>query len=143
MNPPTSEEAVRDLVTHLPDTVLKRYAAARSVSLEDATKAGEELVKFLVVCSKSEASLSPSKSVDEIWHEFILNTYDYARFCSEVLSGFVHHIPLDSGLDSESVESYHLTRGLIEMEFGKVDPRFWPTSHEVARCSSCGSMCRS
>jgi hypothetical protein len=39
------------------------------------------------------ASLRPSDDVDEIWHQHILNTRQYAKDCSGLFGGFLHHQP--------------------------------------------------
>lgn len=35
----------------------------------------------------------PSQVVDDLWHEFILCTRDYARFCDQAFGRFLHHNP--------------------------------------------------
>lgn len=35
----------------------------------------------------------PSRIVDDLWHEFILDTRAYAAFCQQAFGGFFHHIP--------------------------------------------------
>jgi hypothetical protein len=35
----------------------------------------------------------PSQVVDDLWHEFILYTRDYAEFCTRAFGSFLHHTP--------------------------------------------------
>ncbi|MBL8673224.1 MAG: hypothetical protein JNK11_21380 [Alphaproteobacteria bacterium] len=35
----------------------------------------------------------PSQVVDDLWHEFILYTRDYQRFCKHAFGQFLHHTP--------------------------------------------------
>jgi hypothetical protein len=35
----------------------------------------------------------PSQVVDDLWHEFILYTREYQRFCSKAFGRFLHHSP--------------------------------------------------
>jgi hypothetical protein len=35
----------------------------------------------------------PSQAVDELWHEFILYTRHYQRFCDQAFGRFLHHTP--------------------------------------------------
>jgi len=35
----------------------------------------------------------PSQIVDDLWHEFILYTREYDRFCRRAFGGFLHHTP--------------------------------------------------
>lgn len=37
-----------------------------------------------------------SREVDDFWHQFILFTRLYAKFCDEVMGFFVHHMPRTS-----------------------------------------------
>src|SRR5687767_2358523 len=35
----------------------------------------------------------PSQVVDDLWHEFILYTREYDKFCGKAFGGFFHHSP--------------------------------------------------
>ncbi|MCV9935482.1 hypothetical protein OIU35_03825 [Boseaceae bacterium BT-24-1] len=35
----------------------------------------------------------PSQVADDLWHEFILYTRDYGRFCNQAFGRFLHHTP--------------------------------------------------
>ncbi|HEV7399147.1 MAG TPA: hypothetical protein VGN84_02650 [Solirubrobacterales bacterium] len=35
----------------------------------------------------------PSRLVDEAWHEFILDSLSYTRFCEVAFGGYLHHTP--------------------------------------------------
>lgn len=35
----------------------------------------------------------PSQVADDLWHEFILHTRNYAAFCDRAFGGFLHHTP--------------------------------------------------
>ena len=35
----------------------------------------------------------PSRLVDEAWHEFILDSLSYTRFCEAAFGGYLHHTP--------------------------------------------------
>ncbi|SDO47500.1 hypothetical protein SAMN05421507_102648 [Lentzea jiangxiensis] len=39
------------------------------------------------------ATFRPSKKVDIGWHQFILNTQEYATFCEREAGYFIHHVP--------------------------------------------------
>ncbi len=38
----------------------------------------------------------PSQAVDDAWHEFILFTRQYQRFCDRSLGHFLHHTPAEA-----------------------------------------------
>jgi hypothetical protein len=50
----------------------------------------------------------PSRVVDDLWHEFILHTRDYASFCTAAFGGFFHHIPASA--TPKSAEMNHALR---------------------------------
>lgn len=35
----------------------------------------------------------PSRIVDDLWHEFILDTREYEQFCAKAFGRFMHHTP--------------------------------------------------
>lgn len=41
---------------------------------------------------KKQVSM-PSQVVDDMWHDFILYTRNYAQFCRRAFGGFLHHTP--------------------------------------------------
>lgn len=46
----------------------------------------------------------PSKVVDDLWHEFILHSRDYASFCDKAFGGFLHHTP-DSSMKVSMIQA--------------------------------------
>ncbi len=69
--------------TALPDARrgLKNYFVAHAHHLH--TRKGDTLPHLAM----------PSQDVDALWHEFILNTADYARFCERAFGQMLHHVP--------------------------------------------------
>ena len=53
-----------------------------------------EMKRFLYLCATNDGAMAPPKDIDEIWHNFILFTGDYADFCAEKVGFFLHHQPL-------------------------------------------------
>lgn len=94
----------------------------------------EEFLKFISIQSITDPKFIPVNSdVDEIWHEFILQTNEYERFCKEILPGkrFIHHgsIGLSDYGSRESLGSEDLYRhcfewlGLYAIHFGEFNSR--------------------
>jgi hypothetical protein len=49
---------------------------------------------FLAHLSSGKKYVSmPSQIVDDLWHEFILYTQGYAKFCTQAFGRFMHHTP--------------------------------------------------
>lgn len=68
----------------------------------------EGLRQFFFVCqlgsavSKGVSFGMPSKVVDDAWHEFILMSREYTRFCDRAFGRYLHHTP--AALSEESVK---------------------------------------
>lgn len=50
----------------------------------------------LVSLSRIKTVAMPSQVVDVAWHEFILFTREYSKFCSQALGRFLHHTPAEA-----------------------------------------------
>jgi hypothetical protein len=49
---------------------------------------------FLIHLRTAPAGIGmPSRIVDDLWHEFILDTREYHRFCDQAFGAYFHHIP--------------------------------------------------
>lgn len=79
-----SESVLRGLTKH--------HAALEEKDLYLVARA---LRQFFIVRLRSGNQMigMPSKVVDDLWHEFILHTRDYQKFCQQAFGGFFHHIP--------------------------------------------------
>lgn len=47
----------------------------------------------------------PSRVVDIMWHEFILDTRRYTSFCKKAFGGYFHHIPASKSQKGISIEN--------------------------------------
>lgn len=93
-----------------------------------------EVLKFLFLCSRSPNTLTPSKLIDDIWHEFILFTRSYQSFCEQHLNRFIHHQPSQSPKSEHA--QYQLTLLQYLAEYGQPPTPYWP---EAGICSAdCG-----
>jgi hypothetical protein len=70
---------------------------ARKAKLDGA---GWELVErglreWFICCAWRGRTMvgMPSRLVDEAWHEFILDSLSYTRFCDNAFGGYLHHTP--------------------------------------------------
>src|SRR5690348_8512619 len=48
---------------------------------------------YLIVSHPGETVVPWSRTLDDFWHEHILDTAKYARDCDEILGSFIHHNP--------------------------------------------------
>jgi hypothetical protein len=100
-----------------------------------------EVVKFMYLVSVFDIKLSPSLIVDLGWHEFILFTKAYQRFCNQEMGRFIHHVPDDDNASNN--RAYLKTIQCYINQFGQPPEYIWGReSHEEWSDSQCGS-CKS
>jgi len=79
-----------------PSSVRQRFALVHhTFTLEQiATVEAATRQWFRLAARRPKAALSmPSVIVDDLWHEMVLHTRDYAAFCDAALGRFLHHVP--------------------------------------------------
>lgn len=84
-----------------PDAVLtfvKRFAREHKVSEDFAARAADEYLKFMFLCAISETELTPSHTVDLVWHLHMTYTENYwVDLCQNTLGKRIHHKPTVGG----------------------------------------------
>ena len=109
-----------------------------------ALKAVAEYRKFVYLGMVSDFPVTPSKVIDQVWHEHQLFTQGYRSFCSEILGRhFDHHpelIPADEQLANYQ-EQYRGTLALYEKEFNQdPPPDIWLVpKFQEATITACGA----
>lgn len=109
----------------------KLIADKKFKSRKEYQSAFIEFKKFVFLTQISNTKLGMcSKEVDEVWHQFILFTPQYHRFCTDYLSGYLHHLPRTSftPLVSDGVKSL---KALYTEFFGEL-PSIWNYSEECS-----------
>lgn len=64
----------------------------------------------------------PSKAVDVLWHEFILATHEYHRFCKKAFGYYLHHVPNDAMGNSQNVAQSVKRCWRIACRLENIDP---------------------
>jgi hypothetical protein len=89
-------------------------------------------VKRYLVLSRLDRNVAwevYSTRVDEVWHQFVLFTYEYSVFCDRFLGAFVHHRPSnapESASNHSSLSSTFLSFSVRYREvFGQELPECW------------------
>ena len=119
--------------------VIKKYSDEMGISEEEAEIAFTELKKFLYVCGATTGGLTPSSELDAIWHQFILFTKEYGRFCNRYFGKTIHHSP-DVEFDSETRkinnEAYTRAWEIANAEFDNLNSEYWmnPNFVNVSKC---------
>jgi uncharacterized membrane protein YgcG len=97
-----------------------------------ALKAIWEYKKFVYLGVISDFSVTPSKIIDQVWHEHLLFSAGYRKFCREIIRYNFDHNPelVSFGIQTEAFKSqYWHTIELYKKEFG-IDPpaAIWETT---------------
>lgn len=90
-----------------------------------AMKAIWEYKKFVYLGVISDSSVTPSKIIDQVWHEHLLFSSGYRKFCKEVIHYDFDHNPelISIGKQTQLFRSqYFYTIELYEKEFGSKPP---------------------
>ncbi len=76
---------------------------------------------FRLVGRRPKAKLSmPSVVVDDMWHELVLHTRDYAAFCEDAFGRFLHHVP-ESAMSSPAAAANRSTDLLNTLRLARHD----------------------
>ena len=107
---------------------------------EQATALFEDTKRFLYLCglSPSGSGFSPTPTIDEGWHNFILFTRDYGEFCRQFFGRFIHHVPKNKA-DGEIGGKYSGERTLVAARkiFGEGLSVNWNYPAEADCCEKC------
>ncbi|MDP9198349.1 MAG: hypothetical protein M3O07_03925, partial [Pseudomonadota bacterium] len=79
-----------------PQGVFEKFHKARPMlDVKQQQIVARGLRQFFLTYHKSghQRVAMPSQAVDDLWHEFILFTRDYKKFCDEAFGQFLHHTP--------------------------------------------------
>jgi hypothetical protein len=76
------------------------------LSLQETKSVFEALRTYFYICHAAEGKrvAMPSLVVDTAWHEFILFTRLYAKFCNKAAEDFIHHTPTSATSSSPTQE---------------------------------------
>jgi hypothetical protein len=105
----------------------------------DSSKLLTELIKYLIITNESKETTSSSYLVDLVWHEFILFTQYYHRFCTEKFGKFIHHTPSSKA----NKDNFSLTLERYKTRYGLPPENIWTNNmvlnRDVVNCGSCNN----
>lgn len=82
----------------------------------------------------------PARKCDLLWHEFILNTPKYRKFCDETYGEYLDHAPEDSIAKRKAVyagEVNTFTKKRLSEAYGGLAPAIWGqtmTCTDIGKC---------
>jgi hypothetical protein len=104
---------------------VEKLAYKRGWTKDFARRAVEEYRKFVYLGMVSEFSVTPSKVIDQVWHQHLQFTAGYDLFCQQVLGQRFDHFPELVPMDDQTGifhAQYEATLDLYRREFGKEPP---------------------
>ncbi|WP_437929914.1 FAD-linked oxidase C-terminal domain-containing protein [Sorangium sp. So ce291] len=117
-------------------TVLERYSKDHKIAAPAAKEHERELKRFLCLCAMNPSTPYEMRGpIDHLWHTFLIFTKQYAEFCQQVASQFIHHFPLEKDRSVVRVAQTGYERFLQDYEatFGERAPaHLWPPAKEAA-----------
>jgi hypothetical protein len=124
-----------------PDAATRAFATKLQKKLNwssrFARRAIDEYRKFLYLGVVADFGVTPSKVIDQVWHEHLLFTRAYDQFCQEVLGRPFDHFPelVPTGEQTSTFASqYEATLDLYEKEFDTTPPPdIWSTTKFAPR----------
>jgi hypothetical protein len=114
--------------TSEPKSFVSRMAKEYKWSIKFAEQSFAEYKKFIYLIFKYKKSLTPSQTIDKVWHFHLLYTKSYWHdFCKGTLKREIHHNP-ETGAKGEGevfIQNYQDTIKLYKLEFGNPPNRIW------------------
>jgi hypothetical protein len=117
--------------------LLVRLEERAGMDAATAREVFEETKRFLYLCAIADQPLAPTERIDEVWHNFMLYSHDYASFCGSQFGFIIHHKPWSKDEVSRSDWSIvRRTRELAERVFGDNLSRDWDYAVHPASCGT-------
>jgi len=101
--------------------------------LSDINELIYEYLKFMKLMQRyPSVRFSPSEMVDQVWHEHILFTKEYRKFCKKHFGSYVNHNPTVPGYStataSDDQRSYVNSLYFYELHFKSTpSTKYWPS----------------
>ncbi len=140
---PKAEPSKAQVMAYQFDHLIYRMVDKYEWQEADAREAFDDMKRYLWLCAATGKPLVPSKKIDEIWHNFILFTMDYAEFCQVHFGSFLHHRPRrrDDAPDGHS-SPVGMTLKVATQHFGKLSKNWEFPGVKVEAGCSCSNWCQ-
>ncbi|WP_069383896.1 hypothetical protein [Halomonas caseinilytica] len=142
----TSFRYPHELEKYYHEGVINKFRDEWDVEIEEAQEIFSEMKKFIFISAIAQKECiefeidEPILIIDKMWHQFILFTMDYERFCNKFFGKMLHHVPFCSthlvqkikalsehGITLNEHKAERLRRQLetIKLTFGKSTLEKW------------------
>jgi hypothetical protein len=109
----TLEMKISSALAYTNSKVVQRLQANYGYSEATANQIFFDTKQFLVMCAFENGKFTPTRSIDQGFHEFLMYSRDYDEYCHNYLPKKVHHVPdeLNTAVDG--------TRAVRTLEAGE------------------------
>jgi hypothetical protein len=99
---------------HIPMPILEKFRGHYPDLTDKQVQEVIEALKVYFRCcvQTNEFVAMPSKVVDMLWHEFILNTREYEQFCRQAFGKLLHHTPTEMLSSSKQIATTKMQKGM-------------------------------
>lgn len=129
----------------VPGDVLERLSYIEGFRLDLGERADatleRELKRFfalpVIFPGEHEHPFVPSLAIDDLWHQFLVNTPRYHEFCHQVYGEYLHHVPGETREETERrvyAGPMKFTVDSLRDAFDDVDENCWAAA---AFCGPC------
>lgn len=126
----TPLQQAAELLQELPILRVK-LGRALFCSPADCQKVLSEVIKFLTLAAECTGEqITPSARVDLAWHEFILFTRSYSKFCEQNYGKMIHHEPSDDR--HKNSRQYVETLRRYRNRFGPPPHEYWVVDWQLS-----------
>lgn len=116
--------------------VMARVQAEHNLDAATTAQAESLYRQFLALHKKHPAAmLVPTRLVDAVWHEHLLDTKKYIADCDTLFGSYLHHHP---GKTEDTSPRWQHTKKLYAAEFG-IDLDGLNLGDDFARCTKCNT----
>lgn len=130
----------QEIINEVP-IITEKIAKSCKVPEQEAPLILVEALRYLDLVSYTKQRLTPSILVDYAWHEFILCTVLYEKFCKEKFEKFIHHHP--GGRTQETINAFNKTVQHYIRYIGKPNEKYWGDfalqEWKDSQCGSCST----
>ena len=129
-------ETIADFFIKEQPLIIEKIHSQAEIAPNQAKTGLIEATKFLCLSAVSTETLTPSKRVDDVWHEMILFTRTYNDTCLQYFGTFIHHQPSDNIINESN--QFQTTIKKYMDTFGDPNDFFWGIEHH-SKCGPCES----
>lgn len=122
--------------------IVLRFIKKLKLSEKKAIMLFEDMLRFLWMCGTNKGKgLVPPIMIDKAWHEFLMFTEDYQKFCQQNFGHFIHHRPNRSDDPPSDGSEVSNSKAIYAEHLGADLSKNWGVA--VCRCVGSQTNCKS